>query len=43
MLHLKVIENSPLLNTKELPETLVQVLRKFDHSILIGFAQRGVQ
>ena len=28
---------------KELPETLFQVLRKSDHSILIGFAQRGVQ
>ena len=26
----------------ELPETLVQVLRKFDHSIFNGFAQRGV-
>ena len=27
----------------ELPETLVQVLRKFDHSIFNGFAQRGVE
>ena len=27
----------------ELPETLFQVLRKFDHSILNGFAQRGVE
>ena len=26
----------------ELPETLVQVLRKFYHSIFNGFAQRGV-
>ena len=41
MFHLKVLENSPLFVT-ELPETLVQVLRKFDHSIFNGFAQRGV-
>ena len=27
----------------ELPKTLVQVLRKFDHSIFNGFAQRGVE
>ena len=27
----------------ELPETLVQVLRKFNHSIFNGFAQRGVE
>ena len=39
MFHLKVLEN-PL--ATELPETLVQVLRKFDHSIFNGFAQRGV-
>ena len=43
MLHLKVLEIRELSFAKELPETLVQVLRKFDHSILIGFAQRGVQ
>ena len=39
MFHLKVLEN---LFVTELPETLVQVLRKFDHSIFKGFAQRWV-
>ena len=42
MFHLKVLENSPLLQGYLRVERLVQVLRKFDHSIFNGFAQRGV-